>query len=156
MITLARASISDCLDYAGGRPFARKLMIGMHQGGEAYLIARDGTPLALAFLVPESDGFREFCLALHAGARENMRELCRAAQLILGRMAEDGPIISYVVPENRAGVRMARIVGFRPDPEHRYRWILGGRNDDIQGTFRRQRRREEAGGGRRGAAGGLE
>jgi hypothetical protein len=139
MITIRPASIEDCLDQAGARPTARKRMIYMHQRGETFIIEDDGGLLALAYLDrPDQAGRREFCLALFSRARARMRELCRAAQLILGRLAEDGPIICHVVPENRAGRRMARIVGFSPDPDHRYRWIMEGPNDSYPGIVRRQ------------------
>lgn len=100
------------------------MMIAMHQAGESVMVLEDGAPIAAAFIVPDGTGRRELCLAIASRARVHMRELCRAAHLILSRMSEDGEVVCYVVPENRAGVRMARIVGFRPDPDHRYRWIF--------------------------------
>jgi hypothetical protein len=156
LITLARATIEDCLDFAGGRFFARKRVIHMHQNGEALLIADRGEPIALAFIAAAEGGQREFSLALRAGARVHMRKLCRAAQLILGRMAQDGPVIAYIVPGNRAGERMARIVGFAPDPEHRFRWILRGRERSDFSQNHLRRRRHETGGAGRAAAGGQQ
>lgn len=144
MITIqSPALLEDCWEFAGERSLLRKHITRQHQTGESVLISDDGEPVALAFIVPEADGRREFCLALSSRARARMRELCRAAQLILRRMAEDGPIISYVVPENRAGVRMARIVGFSPDPDHRYRWIMEPGHEHNQGAIRG--RREQGG-----------
>jgi len=144
LITIRPATIEDCLERAGSRRTARKRMILAHQTGESYAIEEGLDPgglLALAFIVPVDGERREFCLSLTSRARAHMRELCRSAQLILGRLAQDGPIICYVVPENRAGVRMARIVGFSPDPDHRYRWIHGlgrQRNDGNPEPVRRQ------------------
>jgi hypothetical protein len=125
MIEIRQAGFSDCLDFAGDRGPMRRFAMQMRQGSdEAFVLEAGGEPLALAFLFPEADGGKQFCLGLKPLARVHMRELCRAAQLILGRMAEDGPVRAYVRPGNRSGERMARIVGFSPDPDHPYRWIM--------------------------------
>lgn len=124
MIEIREATFDDCLAFAGGRPPMRRNAVMMRLVGEAYVISEGAAALAIAFVVPWPDGSREFCLGIDPRARVHMRELCRAAQLILGRMAEDGPIVCYVAPGNRSGARMARIVGFRPDPDHSYRWIM--------------------------------
>lgn len=125
MIAIRQAGFDDCLDFAGDRGPMRRYATIMRQGtDEAYVLEDDDGALALAFLFPEADGGKQFCLGIRPRARVHMRELCRAAQLILGRMAEDGPVICYVRPGNRSGERMARIVGFRPDPDHPYRWIM--------------------------------
>lgn len=124
MITLREAGIDDCLSFAGPRAMMRRYVVAMQQRGEAYLVS-DGEPLALAFIIPRDDGTREFCLGIDPLACVHMRELCRAAQLILKRLAQDGPIICHVMAGNRSGARMARIVGFEPDPEDPIRCTMG-------------------------------
>lgn len=144
-LTIARASIGDCLDFAGQWPAMRRNLVRVHEAGEAYIIREQhgedmpGPVLALAAVSPDGEGRQEFSLGIRHHARVHMRELCRVAHLILTRMAQDMPVICYVVPGNRSGERMARIVGFRPDPAHKYRWIMGIENDDIQGTVRGRR-----------------
>lgn len=125
MIAIREAGLDDCLSFAGGRAMMRRYVVAMRQMGEAYLIVDGEDPLAVAFLIPHADGTREFCLGIDPRARVHMRELCRSAQLILGRLAQDGPIICHVMPGNRSGARMARIVGFEPDPEEPIRWTMG-------------------------------
>lgn len=128
MITIRQAGFDDCLEFAGDRAVMRRFAMAMRLGTEdAFVLEADGAMLALAFLMPDTEGGREFCLGLKPLARVHMRELCRHAQLILKRVAEDGPVSAYVRPGNRPGERMARIVGFVPDPDHSYRWTLGAR-----------------------------
>lgn len=125
MIGIREAGLDDCLAFAGSKAMMRRYVVAMRLRGEAYLIVDDEEPLAIAFIIPLEDGTREFCLGIDPRARVHMRELCRSAQLILKRMAEDGPISCHVTPGNRSGARMARIVGFEADPDYPYRWTMG-------------------------------
>lgn len=125
MIGIREAGIDDCLAFVGGKAWMRRYVVAMQQRGEAYLIVDHDDPLALAFLIPRDDGLREFCLGIDPRARVHMRELCRSAQLILKRLAQDGAIVCNVMPGNRSGARMARIVGFEPDPEDPILWTMG-------------------------------
>lgn len=151
-LAIARASLGDCLDFAGMWPVMRRNLVRVHEAGEAYILREMdeqggyGPVLALAALSPDGEGRNEFNLGIRPHARVHMRELCRTAHLILTRLAQDRPIICYVVPGNRSGERMARIVGFRPDPNHKYRWIMGVENVDYQGTVRRRQRQGAAAG----------
>lgn len=125
MILMREAGLDDCLSFAGDRATMRRYVVAMQQRGEAYLIIDAEDALALAFIIPRDDGLREFCLGISPRARVHMREMCRAAQLILKRLAQDGAIVCHVMPGNRSGARMARIVGFEPDPEDPIFWTLG-------------------------------
>lgn len=105
---------SDLLDFAGTRPLLRHAFIAMRSRGQVAGFADDDGILALAFLVPVGEGL-EFCLSIEPRARMHMRELVSIAHLTLSRLAETVPAIhTHVVPGNRSGERMARLVGFLP------------------------------------------
>lgn len=140
------ATIDDCLVMGGWRPLARKVMIWQREIGDSISFLDGDDLVALAFLVRNGDGETEFALALRAGARARMLELCRIAHLTLSRLAETGPvIICHVSPGNRSGARMARLVGFSHDAGTRWKW--SGRDAGNLGTVRGRKLGREEGGG---------
>lgn len=150
------ADYSDCLACAGGRALARKAAIWMHNNGDSVAISHEGELLAIAYLVPDRDGRREFCLSVLPGARAHIGKLCRLAHSTLTGIADHGVVVfCRVFPGNRTGSRMAHLAGFTPAGEE---WIFEGRADDedCEVTFRRRGRwRGEAGGGEEPAAAGC-
>jgi hypothetical protein len=158
LILQSPAMWTDCLTCAGGRALARKAAMWMRSNGESVSISADGELLAVAYLVPDKVGRREFCLAIRPGARPYMRPLCRLAHSTLTSFSENGLVVfCHVMPGNRSGERMARLCGFRPVGGE---WIFEGTADHAggEGTFRRGQRqyREEGSGKEPAVAGGLE
>ncbi|WCA60342.1 hypothetical protein G6M16_007465 [Agrobacterium tumefaciens] len=147
----------DCLACAGGRALARKAAIWQRSSGESVSLHAGDELLAIAYLVPDLDGRWEFCLSLRPPARPHMRELVRIAHLTLAALAQNRTVITHVTENNRSGVRMARLVGFRRLDQTL--WIFDGERCDGsgEGSFRgRLEQGSEAGGGEkpRSAAGG--
>lgn len=114
---------TDCLTCAGAPALARKAAIWMRSNGQSVSIAADDQVVAVAYLVPDARGRREFCLAILPAAQPHMHALCRLAHSTLTGLTEDGSVVvCHVSARNRSGARMARLCGFRPvDGE----WILG-------------------------------
>lgn len=118
------AAWTDCLTCAGGRALARKAAIWMRAHGETVAIFAGEELLAVAYLVPDNAGRREFCLSIRIAARPHMRALCRLAHSTLARLVEDGGVVvCHVSPGNLSGSRMARLCGFKPVGTE---WIFEG------------------------------
>lgn len=153
LTTICPLTWSDLLDFAGSRRLLRHGFIAMASRGQAAGFALDGEMLAIAFLVPV-DGSLEFCLSIQPHARVHVRELVGIAHLTLARLAETVPAIhTHVVPGNRSGERMARLVGFAPMGEAgstlwRYAgravWDKSSKASSVVGTTEQRRRPKKA------------
>jgi len=98
--------------------------------------------ICISYLYPFPDQRFEFCLAISPSARPHMRQLVRFAHLTLDRLIQTGAIITARVRSgNRSGARMARLVGFVPDPDRPEVWTLGVRNSN--GWIVRGRKEEQ-------------
>lgn len=81
----------------------------------------------------------EMALVIAPAAHRHMRRLVAMAQLTLGAMAETHLIIASIHPANRAGQRMAAMVGFRPSRLKTPGFWVFGRNEHGCDPRRRQR-----------------
>lgn len=105
----------DLLEFAGARGTLRKLFTAMGSRGQTAGFVDEAGLVAVVFLVP-IDGHLEFCLSIRPRARVHMRELVGLAHLTLPAIADTaGAIQAHVMPGNRSGARMARLVGFVQD-----------------------------------------
>ena len=153
-------SWTDCLDMGGSRAYTRKAFLMMKSIGDSMSISAGGELLAVAFLVADRQGRLELAMSVKPEAAHRMLSLCRLAHLTLSRFAETGSvIICHVAVGNRAGERMARLVGFSHADDTL--WIFNGDGGDVEngaGIVRRRRRRrcEEGSGGKPAAAAGGE
>lgn len=97
----------------------------------------------------------EMALAIAPEAAAHLKKLIRMAQLTLLPMAETSLVVANVHPANRAGRRMAMLVGFRPA---RLRmpglWVL--RKDEHELNPQSRRGGAQGGGGATRPAGGGE
>ncbi len=144
LTAVSPASIDDCLDMGGSRALARKVLLLQREKGDSIAFHDDGVVVAIGFLVPTDAGEIEFALSIRAGARARLVTLCRIAHLTLRRLAETGAVvICHVSPGNRAGQRMARLTGFSPDGETRWKW--SGRDGSSDEPFRRREQRGKEG-----------
>jgi hypothetical protein len=71
-------------------------------------------PMAAVFFGRHGWRRIEMALAIAPEARAHMKRLVRMAQLTLLPMADASLVVANVHPANRAGQRMAALVGFRP------------------------------------------
>ena len=120
LVTRSPASPDDCLQCASPFRWLRKASLLMRAGGDSVSIRlpddAGGELLAVAYLWPADDGWREFCLAIRPLARPHIRALVRLAQLRLEAIAHTGlRVRTHVRPGHAPGERMARLVGFVPD-----------------------------------------
>ncbi|WP_208989691.1 hypothetical protein, partial [Pseudovibrio sp. POLY-S9] len=105
--------------------YVRQGHILMRSRGETVACFSDDELLAVAYLWPHEDGSREFCLAIKQDAKVHMLELCRFAHLTFAQMLDaEANVMTFVRPGHRPGERMARLVGFKPDPDHPGKWKL--------------------------------
>jgi hypothetical protein len=108
-------------------------------------ILLDDREIALAMFGRHGWRRVELALSITPDAHRHMRRLVRIAHLTLWAMAETRIIVAHVDPANLAGIRMARLVGFRP-AKMRRRGVWVFRRPDGAGTKRRQRGCESGGG----------
>ncbi|HHV67279.1 MAG TPA: hypothetical protein GXX48_06505 [Ochrobactrum intermedium] len=130
------------------RPFLRRALVMQKRTSDtiAYL-DRDDQLLAVAMLLARRSRRIEFALALDRAALPHMRTLIRIAHLTLSQMLDAGLVVfCRINPFNKAGQRMARLVGFRPARlKDTSVWIFDGEQHGQ--SFRRQEQRSAKRGG---------
>jgi hypothetical protein len=105
---------SAALDLAGAIPRNRRGVLAQVRAHESVAIYRGDDCLALVMFARHGWRRTEMALAIAPAAAPHLKRLVRMAQLTLTGMAESGVIVASIHPDNRAGGRMARAVGFRP------------------------------------------
>ena len=90
----------------------RKVLEQVRTGHSAALYLGDDPMVLVMF---GRHGWRrvEFGFAISPAAVPHMRRVVRAAQLTLAPLAQDRLVVAVIHPDNAAGQRMARLVGFR-------------------------------------------
>jgi hypothetical protein len=143
------ASRAATLDLAGAGARVRRLMLAQVRYVETVGIYRGDQCMAVVYFGRHGWRRTEMALSISPAAAPHMRKLVRIAQLTLFAMADTRLIVANVHPANRAGQRMAALVGFRAA---RLRepgvWVLRkGRHDEHLEP-------RQEGGGRGGQGGG--
>lgn len=95
-------------------PYARARGRVLAQVREAESVAIfDGDELLVVAMILAEGTERELCLGFRPAARAHMLELVRLCHSTLAGYAQNGvTVMASVLPENRAGRRMARLAGF--------------------------------------------
>jgi hypothetical protein len=106
---------SLALEFAGGAPFRRKVMIHQTRHFESMAVSAGGTPIVIASLHRARARRAELAIAFRPAAAAHMRALIRLAQWTLRRLAETGVLVfTRIAPGERQAQRMARLTGFVP------------------------------------------
>lgn len=104
------------LETAGARAAYRRGLLMQIRKSNSMAIYNGQEVLAVVMF--RKHGWRriEYAMAITAAAAPFMRRLIRYAQLTLAKLVQtDGRIfVAFIHPDNQAGQRMARLVGFRP------------------------------------------
>jgi len=102
----------------------RRLWLGQSRHAETVAIYRGDE--AVAAMMFRRHGWRRTEVAMAAApfAAGHMGRLIRMAQLTLLPLGQTRLIVAKVHPANRAGQRMASLVGFRPAKSRPDLWIL--------------------------------
>lgn len=122
------------------RPYLRRALIRQRRMSDTIAYFGPGDQvLALAMLLSWRKRRIEFALSLNRAALPYIRQLIRIAHLTLSQMRDAGLLIfCRVNPLNKAGQRMARLVGFRPARlKDTSIWIFDGETNGLD--FRRQK-----------------
>lgn len=120
---------SAVLEVAGRSGFFRRAMILQRAKCDTIAFYADGELLAVAMLYRVRARLVEMGLAIAPAAARHMCALARQAQLTLSRIAQTGTLVfARIDPGHRPGLRMGRLVGFRPgrmrDPQI---WLWKGK-----------------------------
>lgn len=115
---------SALLDLAPAHARVRRLWLGQSRYAETVAVLRDDVPIAAMMFARHGWRRTEVALAAAPAAAGHMGRLIRMAQLTLFPLAETRLIVAKVHPANRAGQRMASLVGFRPAKSPPGLWIL--------------------------------
>jgi hypothetical protein len=156
-LTLRPATFFDACTFAGTAALRRKALVYQVRNGEAFVVERDGQPLALGMFWFHRKRRAEFALVVMPGAQQAMVGLVRIAHLTLSRMAESGVLVFALVRVTDARARrMASLVGFGPsrleDPVVMvFRRARSNRHEQLIRSVDRGERQE---GGETAAAGG--
>lgn len=104
--------LSLALEFAGGKPFLRKVFIHQVRTSDAFALVEDGDPVVLMMLDYQRARRAELALAFAPAAARNMRRFIRFAQLTLREIAQTGTLVYVRIdPVSLAGLRMARLIG---------------------------------------------
>lgn len=106
---------SLALEFAGGKPFLRKVLVHQVRTAEAVAFLDDGAPVALAMFDRSRRRRAELALAFAPRASARVRGLAKAAHLTCARLAEDGVLVfTRIAPGNTRAARLALLAGFLP------------------------------------------
>ena len=109
------ATVLDAMDFAGAKPFLRKILVYQVRKTEAFLILKGGETLALAMFYKQRARRVEYAMFTKAPASQHMIALVRLAHLTLGKMADAGVMVfAHVRETDGRAQRMARLTGFVP------------------------------------------
>lgn len=105
---------SLALEFSGGRPLARKVLLAQTRERAIALVA-GGKPLAIAMLqaFAARPHRAELAIWLAPAALGHVRALVRFAQLTLQKLAQTGVMV-FARMRTAAGERLGRMAGFRP------------------------------------------
>lgn len=121
---LSPAPYPAVLELARAQVRVRRLLVGQARNAETIAVYRDELPLAVVYLGPHGWRRTEMALSIAPAAAQHMRFLVRLAQMTLVGLADTRLIVASVNPANRAGQRMAVLVGFRPARTGNARWVF--------------------------------
>lgn len=121
------ASAGDVFEISGRNSWVRKALYRQSSFCETMAICLPtGVCLAIGYFWKERARRWRFGLLIADVAAEHMLPLVRIAQLTLKKIADNGVLtVAEVNPQNEAGKRMARLVGFRRsklNDEHVWTW----------------------------------
>lgn len=103
---------SLALEFAGAKPFQRKVYVHQVRVSDSFALVEDGRPVVLMMLQYQRARRAELALAFTPAATRNMRRFVRFAQLTLREIAQTGTLVYVrIAPHSKAGLRMARIIG---------------------------------------------
>lgn len=105
---------SAVLDLAPAPARVRRLLLAQSRIAETVVVYRDDEPIAAMMFSNRRRGRTEVAFVSRPEAASHIGRLARMAQLTLLQMAETRVVFARVSPANRAGQRLASIVGFRP------------------------------------------
>ncbi|YBV97537.1 hypothetical protein M1D80_11850 [Phyllobacteriaceae bacterium JZ32] len=110
------APFAALLEAGGARSYLRRALIAQRLKTESIAFyGSDDELLAIGMLYAWRRRRVELALSIRRAALPHMRQLIRTAHLTLSQMADAGILVfCRVNPMNRAGQRMAVLVGFRP------------------------------------------
>ena len=132
------APMTAALACAGAGARVRRLQLKQVRDNDSVAVYRGDDVLAVVYFGRHGWRRTEMALAVSPAAVPYMGRLVRMAQLTLFAMAETHLIVAIVRPFNRAGQRMAALVGFQPSRlKRRDIWIL--RKNRYGRTSRRER-----------------
>lgn len=146
---------SAALACAGAGARVRRLQLKQVRDNDSVAVYRGADVLAVVYFGRHGWRRVEMALAIAPAAVPHMARLVRMAQLTLFAMAETHLIVAVIRPFNRAGQRMAMLVGFQPSRlKRRDVWIL--RKNRHERTSRRERSGEAGGRRTESPAGGRQ
>lgn len=103
---------SLALEFAGGKPFLRKVFVHQVRNSDSLAMIEDGAPVVLMMLQYQRARRAELAVAFMPAAARHMRRFIRFAQLTLHEIAQTGILIYVrIAPGSLAGLRMARLIG---------------------------------------------
>ena len=102
------------LDLAGAGARARRLVLRQVRDVDSAAVYLGDRPMAAVFFGRHGWRRIEMALAIAPEAAKHLKRLVRMAQLTLLPMADARLVVANVHPANKAGERMAMLVGFRP------------------------------------------
>ncbi|CDX54559.1 hypothetical protein MPL1032_190149 [Mesorhizobium plurifarium] len=107
------ASRAATLGLAGAGARVRRLVLAQVRNVETVGVYLGDECMAVVYFGRHGWRRTEFAMSISPAAAPHMRKLVRIAQLTLFAMADTRLIVANVHPANRAGQRMAALVGFR-------------------------------------------
>jgi hypothetical protein len=126
VVVVSPAPMSAALNLAPMAARYRKAVLWQVRNYQSIGFEAAGQWIAVAMMRPRPCGRLELALLICRKAMPHMRALVRQAQLTLALLAQNYVVFAIIDTANRAGQRMAAMIGMTPVRGTGKRWMRAG------------------------------